>query len=1420
MKTFIEEDVDASLHELIRGNVLKATRYFHHRLTKFITHIMMADTAPLPVKIYSYKIEFQGRGAPHCHGVCWLDTAELGKRVLNRNGKLVPPSNCPADKPLDRPLEGIEGPFQKIRQNEPLVDKDYALLVTLADSFVTVSTHGPIVGEDVAAIAKAVNTHRHTTTCHKTGCSKCRFRYPRPPAPHTIIARPLPANMSQKEKSEKGALYNSILNIVKSFCDNKERVGQLMAKFNKDVETTPELHHAGRLARIKMMCEELEISYDDYIQALTFSALGYSVVLQRDMDEVYVNNYNVEYLRAWNGNMDMQIVLDFFAVTTYIVEYINKDDTAVAKKMREALKDDTNLNLKDLLKKGANLYSQYRQCGEAEAYYRLLPELKLKMSNVTTQFISTGLPDERSSTFRKATEKQLKAGVNCIEIEGHAGLWYQVPDIWEKYKRRPDCLEEICYAHFARMYKGESGSNNDENEEAPADCQEEAIPGEEESTEDVENGQFHHVMTYLNNGREGRSLPLRINLKNPVPGELQTMVKRTRPVSLRFNKVKVRTQPERFMTKELMMFRPMRGELDADMVTKLYLEEYNGKLKVTKRKDESDIVLLKIILLQVDIVKAQVLPHLEGVEEARHYVAEVIKNLDDEQIATMLDSEGLKDNMECLEEVEEDGIKDIHPDYEFCVANDGEFQSDPDPRAKQAGACVYKASELPSPEDLRIRIRQMDPFQRMVLDIAVTYFKDLVKARKPGNKRPEPPLIACQGGAGAGKSTVINLIDAMASVILLKPGDNPDQPVCVKTAFTGCAAVNIGGNTLSSMFNFPFDGRMAPMNDKTRETKRALLSNLKMVIVDEMSMVKNSHNDLLNFRLGEIMNERNLPYGGIAVLLFGDLCQLRPIKGRFIFEKTHNKTDDEIGLQELAPLWDRFTTLTLEKNHRQGSDGEYADLLNKIRKGEQTDEDLLPLFDRIRPLGHPDLDKADLWICPTRAACNKRNKECVERLPGEAVVLKAAHHHPTQQKYRPPIADDGGIGNTGYKDELRLKVNTRVMLIANVNVADGLCNGQIGTLVDFIMTKKGTVDKLVIKLKDSAAGAENRSQFQHLAHQYPGCIFVEKVVHSYTLSEKSRDDGVSAKLIQFPVVVAFCITCHKIQGQSILWPTLVAMDLDKAFGPAQIYVMLSRVQRLEQLFIIEKINPQKLFYPEKIALTEVGEMEARSLNRNPTAWNNPNLNALRIASLNCAGLQAHYRDLRADHSLLKADILHLSETSLTVKECQFPLPGYEEKHCVVAKGKGISTYFNTKMANKKFNLEMVNRENFQMSKMTLPEMDSINVYRSSNASIPGTLEALQQLISVDKPTLISGDFNLCFTTNPTNGLSSGLQHDGFIQLVDNATQIQGGLIDHLYWRDSLSPMYNAPKVERISSYYSDHDTLMVTLTAVSTENVN
>ena len=81
----------------------------------------------------------------------------------------------------------------------------------------------------------------------------------------------------------------------------------------------------------------------------------------------------------------------------------------------------------------------------------------------------------------------------------------------------------------------------------------------------------------------------------------------------------------------------------------------------------------------------------------------------------------------------------------------------------------------------------------------------------------------------------------------------------------------------------------------------------------------------------------------------------------------------------------------------------------------------------------------------------------------------------------------------------------------------------------------------------------------------------------------------------------------------------------------------------------------------------------------------------------------------------------------------------------------------------------------------------------------------------EKAILIVGDFNLCYMTNENNQVSKELKHYGFKQLMNHATHIQGGHIDHVYWRD-ISKMWMPPCLERYSPYYSDHDASLVTLT--------
>ena len=128
------------------------------------------------------------------------------------------------------------------------------------------------------------------------------------------------------------------------------------------------------------------------------------------------------------------------------------------------------------------------------------------------------------------------------------------------------------------------------------------------------------------------------------------------------------------------------------------------------------------------------------------------------------------------------------------------------------------------------------------------------------------------------------------------------------------------------------------------------------------------------------------------------------------------------------------------------------------------------------------------------------------------------------------------------------------MIIHNIDTVDSLPNGQLGVLVDVIRTTSGDVDKLVIKLQNQTAGKKIQQNHPRIAAQY-------------TIRKKSGDVGTTAIIIQFPVKLAFAITSHKIQGQTIPWPMRVVFDLNSIFEDAQAHVMLSRVQRLQQVYI-------------------------------------------------------------------------------------------------------------------------------------------------------------------------------------------------------------------------------------------------------------
>ena len=199
------------------------------------------------------------------------------------------------------------------------------------------------------------------------------------------------------------------------------------------------------------------------------------------------------------------------------------------------------------------------------------------------------------------------------------------------------------------------------------------------------------------------------------------------------------------------------------------------------------------------------------------------------------------------------------------------------------------------------------------------------------------------------------------------------------------------------------------------------------------------------------------------------------------------------------------------------------------------------------------------------------------------------------------------MANTSFMDSLRVKIDCKVMLIHNIDTSDGLTNGQLGKLIDIIKTEDGSDAKLIFEFQKENVGKQKRKKHPKFAEQYPRGTVIEKVSFSYSLSKKATTGSIKATVIQFPLKVAYAITAHKIQSQTIPKPLKVALDISSVFEDSQAHVMLSRVEEFEQIFVLESLPDEKIHASPK-ALKELENMNARSINQNPTHWKQDNYN--------------------------------------------------------------------------------------------------------------------------------------------------------------------------------------------------------------------
>ena len=568
MEDYTKNEMDETLHEVMRRNVVTATRNYQARVQALIQTIVRNPSNPLSVKHFSSKLEFQARGAGHHHGVLWLDIDKIEQKVdmrqlqednsdgpglshhLNDPSKVQDKldkflkdrniiiektgkpkrkhttlkflekyltkeresecSECPEEmgqntgdeeqlpttkktgKLNEReknllqdlkalyPLYGLKASLNKIHNGEESSEEELATVVKFVDTFSTVNLHPAIVGSIVAEIAKKVNQHHHTKTCKKYK-TVCRFKMPKLPSKRTIIARPPGQNVPANVKKAMEAKHATVIKKVREILDNKEEMKAILEQYPKESETTEAEAIGGRTKRIDAVLNKAGLTTnedkDRYEAALAYSSSGFTIVMARDVDELYINSYNPEITRAWDGNTDFQICLDFFAIITYITEYYAKDDTGIVKILVDTLKASDSTELREQMKLLMNTWIKNRQMGEAEAVYRLLKDFHFRESDAKCVFIQTCPRNERSKILKNVTNKPEYNHIPKVTVENHKeGEYIENYDIISKYERRPiedhPDLDHLSLSQMVKMYNPFWGNKSEDQPEDENEAEE------------------------------------------------------------------------------------------------------------------------------------------------------------------------------------------------------------------------------------------------------------------------------------------------------------------------------------------------------------------------------------------------------------------------------------------------------------------------------------------------------------------------------------------------------------------------------------------------------------------------------------------------------------------------------------------------------------------------------------------------------------------------------------------------------------------------------------------------------------------------------------------------------------------------------------------------------------------------------------
>ncbi|RZI96231.1 MAG: AAA family ATPase [Microbacterium sp.] len=390
------------------------------------------------------------------------------------------------------------------------------------------------------------------------------------------------------------------------------------------------------------------------------------------------------------------------------------------------------------------------------------------------------------------------------------------------------------------------------------------------------------------------------------------------------------------------------------------------------------------------------------------------------------------------------------------------------------------------------------------------------------------------GKAGTGKSTLVRhfLATTERRVVVAAP--------------TGIAALNVEGYTIHRLFGFRPTTTLDDVRSGTYRPGRftKAIRGLQTLVVDEASMVRADVFDMVEAALRRFGPREGEPFGGVQVVLVGDLLQLPPIVGdrEAEFFRTHYETEYFYSAHSFER--DAFPTVALTTVFRQLGDDRLTSLLNAVREGVLLEAARAELNTRVDADFEPPEDELWLTLAPSNSIVTSRNRQRLERLAGDVVTHVAR--------------ESGDVGGFDPPTDavLHLKVGAQIMLLTN-DPSDRWVNGSLGRIVDMAMVDGER--ELDVELADGSVVTVGAYTWEVTRPVVDGGSLSREVVGTYT---------------QLPCRLAWAITIHKSQGQTL--DRLVVDLTGGVFATGQVYVALSRATSMAGLVLRKPIEPRHL----------------------------------------------------------------------------------------------------------------------------------------------------------------------------------------------------------------------------------------------------